>query len=387
MVAPRSANSVLHTPAHSEVWGGAARPAARGPQALAARRSRRLGGLGDPPVHILIACMPKSGSTFLTNVIAELPGFRRAELTPVYGRREQELDEFCLQQVDRSDFVAQNHVRNSEWTAMMCRDYGLTPVVLVRSLLDVIVSLRDHIRKESHVWPIFFAGARHAQMDDAGLELMIARLALPWYMNFYMGWREAPDALVIAYEDLAEAPAPVIAKVMAFCGAPAAPEAIEAAIVRVRADGPNRFNVGQAGRGRSLRPDAVRAVLEMLDFYPEAAGDPYIRNVRAECDAVLTGAAAPPRRAAVSAPPEPTPRLARWWRRKAQRLVMRRLVPAALVGLGVFYWLWPNDLVPDSTRFGRLDDVACLLATAIIAGRLTKYAPRGPNRRRPPATS
>jgi uncharacterized membrane protein YkvA (DUF1232 family) len=326
--------------------------------------------------------MPKSGSTFLTDVIAELPGFRRAELTPVYGRREQELDEFCLRQVDRFDFVAQNHVRHSEWTAMMCRDYGLTPVVLVRGLLDVVVSLRDHIRKESHVWPIFFAGPEHAQVEDARLELMIARLALPWYMNFYMSWREAPETLMVAYEDLVEAPAPVIGKIMTFCGAPQSAPAIEAAMAQARGEGPSRFNVGQTGRGRGLRPEAVRAVLEMLDFYPEAAGDPYIRNVRAECEAVLAGASAPPRRAPVAAAAPPTSRLRLWWRRKAERLAMRRLIPAALVVLGVFYWLWPNDLVPDVGRFGRLDDVACLLATAIAAGRLTKYAARGQPRRR-----
>src|SRR5579872_1434315 len=147
---------------------------------------RRLGVLAAP-AHILIACMPKSGSTFLTDVIAELPGLRRVSLAPTSDRREQEIDEYCLQQVDRLGFVAQHHVRYSDWTAEMCRDYGLAPVVLVRSLLDVIVSLRDHMRRESTVWPMFFVEPRHAALDDARMDAMIARLALPWYLNFYMG--------------------------------------------------------------------------------------------------------------------------------------------------------------------------------------------------------
>src|ERR1700735_4223003 len=65
------------------------------------------------PVHILIACMPKSGSTFLSDVIGQCPDFRRAVLTPSAGRREQEIDEQLLRRLDRVSFVAQHHVRNS----------------------------------------------------------------------------------------------------------------------------------------------------------------------------------------------------------------------------------------------------------------------------------
>ena len=99
------------------------------------------------PVHVLIACMPKSGSTFLADVISQCPGFRRAILTPSAGRREQEIDEQLLRKHGKVSYVAQHHVRNSEWTSEMCRTYGVTPIVLVRSLQDVVVSLRDHMRR------------------------------------------------------------------------------------------------------------------------------------------------------------------------------------------------------------------------------------------------
>ena len=109
------------------------------------------------PVHILIACMPKSGSTFLSDVIGQCPGFRRAILTPSAGRREQEIDEQLLRKLGKVSYVAQHHVRNSEWTSEMCNAYGVAPIVLVRSLQDVVVSLRDHMRRESAVFPQFFA--------------------------------------------------------------------------------------------------------------------------------------------------------------------------------------------------------------------------------------
>src|SRR5215469_9190289 len=159
----------------------------------AARARRPFAG----STHVLVACMAKSGSTFLTDVIAELPGFRRALLVPAQGRRAQELDEACLQAVDRCDYVAQNHVPYSDWTGELCAEYGVAPVVLVRDLLDVVVSLRDHLRQQGPVSPIFFAEPHHASLDDDALALMIVRLALPWYLNFYMSWRQAPDALLV----------------------------------------------------------------------------------------------------------------------------------------------------------------------------------------------
>jgi len=339
-------------------------------------------GLAGSRSHILVACMPKSGSTFLTDVIAELPGFHRAMLVPAYGRREQELDEACLRREDRFDYVAQNHVQYSDWTAQMCGDYGVAPVVLVRSLLDAIVSLRDHLRNEGPGSPIFYVNRHHASLDDARLELLIARLALPWYIGFYMSWRQSPDALMINYEDLAARPRAVIDKVLTFSGASAQPEEIDAAIARVRRAGAGRLNVGVAGRGRSLKPDVLRAVLELIDFYPEAAEDPYIVATRAECLAALAGAPPPTAQPAPAPEPRSFASVRRWWRRNAERVVIRGLVPLALTSLAVWYWFWPNDLIPDNRPWGYADDITFLLAAGLISGRLTAYKPHAPRPRR-----
>lgn len=335
------------------------------------------------PSHILVACMPKSGSTFLSDVIAELPGFRRMELAPAYGRRQQELDEACLRGADPFNFVAQNHVQYSDFTAEMCRDYGVAPIVLVRDLLDVIVSLRDHLRNEGHVSPIFFAEPHHAALSDAELELMIARLALPWYVSFYMGWRRAPDALMVRYEELVEAPIQVVGRILAFAGAGVSAREIETAVQRVRGAGASRLNVGVAGRGAALRPEIARAVLELLAFYPEAGPDPFIESTRQRCADLLAGRPSPTQPVRNVLPPaRPLHPLVRWWRKSGERIVMRGMIPLALAGLGLAYWIWPNDLVPDAARYGYADDVAFLLLTGVIAGRMTKYKPRAPRIRR-----
>jgi uncharacterized protein VirK/YbjX len=56
------------------------------------------------------------------------------------------------------------------------------------------------------------------------------------------------------------------------------------------------------------------------------------------------------------------------------RWIDRRLVPSTglitALACALFYWLWPNDLVPDQTRYGRVDDVAIVMALAVVSVRM-----------------
>ena len=98
--------------------------------------------------HVLVACMPKSASTFLTGVLAELPGMRRAPLTAAYGWREQTLDVVQLARFDLEFYVCQQHLRYSADVGALIGEYRLTPVVLTRNIFDVVASVRDHFRNE-----------------------------------------------------------------------------------------------------------------------------------------------------------------------------------------------------------------------------------------------
>ena len=56
--------------------------------------------------HVLIACMPKSGSTFLAIALAAYVGTRK-RLIPTYGHREQELCELRLIRYNMRSYVSQ----------------------------------------------------------------------------------------------------------------------------------------------------------------------------------------------------------------------------------------------------------------------------------------
>ncbi|WP_187829350.1 YkvA family protein [Labrys sp. KNU-23] len=326
---------------------------------------------GKRRTHILLACMPKSGSTFLSDIISEIGDFKRAVPLPAAGRREQELDEFYLQQVDDQDYVAQLHIRNHRWTEEMCQDYGITPIVLVRSLFDCVVSLRDHVRREGNLWPMIWLRPEHAQLDDATLDRMIARLAIPWYLNFYVSWRNAKNRLLITYEELIENPFEITKEVLGFARASVSDDQVRQAVQAVRGKAASRLNVGVSGRGNCLDHETVKGILELLDFYPESADDPYFQMVREQGRSILSGEARP-RESAASRPSKvrTAKKHKRWWK---DYHFVRFGAPMLLGVAAVSYGLMPNDLIPDPGFYGYVDDAVIIAMLAFLAGRLTKY--------------
>ena len=230
--------------------------------------------------HILVACMPKSGSTFLTQVIGKYEGFRRVRLIPTWGTREHELCQIKLSRYNHNRYVAQHHLRNSDWTQYLIKKYNLTTVVLVRDLFDVVVSFRDLIRKETRIVPMAHFTERHQQMGDAELEEAIVRLAMPWYMNFYAGWRSDPNALFVFYEDLTRAPEETVTAVLKHSKLSPVPEKVKKALERGK-EVDNRLNVGVSGRGKNISPRAAEDLQKLLDLYPEFEGDEYFKRMRA----------------------------------------------------------------------------------------------------------
>ena len=46
-----------------------------------------------------------------------------------------------------------------------------------------------------------------------------------------------------------------------------------------------------------------------------------------------------------------------------------------MIAVGVLYWIWPDDLIPDNLWYGHVDDAAFLTILAFLAGRVTKRTP------------
>lgn len=220
-------------------------------------------------VHrVLLACMPKSGSTFISGAIAQLPGFVRAHLTPGYGHREQEL---CIDKLREYEalgvnYVAQHHIKYSEVTCEYIARFGLSPVVVVRDIFDVVTSLVDHHSLEGPVYPTAYAPGDIATRGFEEQARFVTDMAIPWYFSFFASWAECERKLWVSYEAFVANPENELGRISAYLGV-AASQAQIAEAVRIAGGASQRKNKVVPGRGQGLPEDCKQAIRRMAAYY------------------------------------------------------------------------------------------------------------------------
>ena len=160
--------------------------------------------------RLLVACFPKSGSTYLSTVISSLPGFERAVLSDASEHCEQELSRFRLANAAfGSAYIAQHHTRHHTVTAALMHKFGVRPIVLVRDIFDCMVSLRDHVRTVSPHFPMARTSLDMSDWPDRELIDFLIDMAGPWYVDFFVSWTGCRDAIWVTYDDFVADPAGV----------------------------------------------------------------------------------------------------------------------------------------------------------------------------------
>src|SRR5438132_2190295 len=122
--------------------------------------------------HLFIACVPKSASTFLKNLLVNLTGYR--DLFTVYaaGQSEHEIYLPTLRDSAELDTVTQQHCRASDANVHLMQAFGIRPVVLVRNIFDSVMSLFDfHINGASQT--SYFRAHRQALELELKLQPLI----------------------------------------------------------------------------------------------------------------------------------------------------------------------------------------------------------------------
>jgi len=217
--------------------------------------------------HVLVACMPKSASSFLTEAIARLPGMTRAYLAWGYGWREQTLDVVALARRDLARYVCQQHLRYSGDVGEFIDEYRLTPVVLTRNLFDAVASVRDHFRNESTESPMAPLGPAHAKLPDDALEELIAEMIAPWYVSFFVSWQQV-DCLRVTFDQVRETPQDVVKLVCQRAALDVSDEDVSRAVEAAQAQRP-RYNKGVSGRGGAISPRAREKIIGLTRHFPE----------------------------------------------------------------------------------------------------------------------
>lgn len=225
---------------------------------------------------ILLAAMPKSASTFLSNIIAEILGYQHGYLAFAYHNIEQEL--YLPKLIDSwgRGTVVQQHVRANKPNLKILEEFRLRPVVLTRNLFDIVVSLRNHLLNErpDNIPSLYLSEEFESFGTEQQLDTVIT-LYVPWLVAFYVSWanaetRSAVPMMWLRYEDcIADWPGAASA-ILDFHGLEHRRDVLEDRINRASAAAARRTNRGVAGRGLSvLNERQIDAVVEVTRLYPE----------------------------------------------------------------------------------------------------------------------
>ncbi len=223
--------------------------------------------------HFFIACMPKSGSTFLKNVVCQVTGYEDRYFFYAHGQNEHDLYLPNVLRFAEQNTVTQQHSRASHANVQMMQAFNIRPVVLTRNIYDAMMSLLDFYKNGAAI-NTYHQRDFEKMNDEQRLDLIIDYYA-PWYFQFFASWLEVEaerrlPVLWLSYEEMIADKPLAIERVLKFYGARANRDAIKQAITTVETDGrKNRFNKGVAGRGEaSLSAEQKARIKALTRHYP-----------------------------------------------------------------------------------------------------------------------
>ena len=237
----------------------------------------------DKPI-IVVAAAPRTGSTFLTNVLikaTKLPNFR---LCSGYSTNEHDLYLPALCIVNDSGCVSQMHMKVTFHNTSLINRFKIRQIILVRNIYDIVASLFDDLRKKEEIpgyhtgesgYSFLWLDSATKNMNDEDLIDMIIDLAIPWYVNFYVSWyrlteQKKVNPIWVNYEDMMNDKNNTINSILDFFDFPFNGE-INSTILNEKY---STYNKGGSGRGNILLSDErKRKIIEKFSYYEDVNFD------------------------------------------------------------------------------------------------------------------
>ena len=215
--------------------------------------------------HIVIACFPKSGSTYMSKAICEILDLKPRWICEFYHHDEQDISARKLRRcTERS--VIQQHIKGTYDNVRLMQQYRIRPIVNVRNVFDVILSLHDHWEREGHEVCTGYVHRRFWTMNFDERMNYIIHVHLPWYFNFFVSWREAAERIEIlpmSYERFFADRVGSLQQMLQFNHVHVATDRIEAALERLKTTD-TRLNKGRSGRGAELLSEGHKEAIRRL---------------------------------------------------------------------------------------------------------------------------
>lgn len=227
--------------------------------------------------YLVLAAMPKSGSTFLSHTLCSLTGYRHYYLACAYDNVEQEI--YVPRVIDGfgSGRVVQQHFKANGPNLEVLNRFDIKPIVVVRNIFDLAASIRDHLLTERlDNLPSVYAPGDFLTFGPSRQLDFVIDMVIPWYITYYVSWCQAEkqkqiEFLWVVYEELVADWGTGIRRILDFFGMQKSDYAIARAIETTRA-GPKertRLNVGVPGRASALLSDSQRErIVRLTEYYP-----------------------------------------------------------------------------------------------------------------------
>lgn len=209
-----------------------------------------------------MACLPKSGSTYLTNLLADLFGLNHAYAFYEAHQNEQEIHLPSLAHCLARPSVIQQHCRATEPNLQVLQALQIRPIFLVRNLLDALASMRDMLVYADE--PIFFPTA-YTQLPEPDRTMAIGLKFGFWYVECFASWYRAVRdgriaAMILPYERLKADKMAAVAAAATHVGLQTTPERIRRTIDALDAQ-PKRTRRSAGGTRGEAAPEALRVYL------------------------------------------------------------------------------------------------------------------------------
>lgn len=218
----------------------------------------------------LVCGMPKSASTFVSGLVAEMTGLPIDDPHNYNEFFQGALDKGCIWDLCQKDIVVHGHLAATPRTVCYLKLLKARPIITVRNVFDAIRSYVDHmfptVRDDPELLP--------SLLDHA-----ILRVGA-FYVEFYASWRRASDQfdmLWVHYDEIHRDPGGLVERIAAHIGKGAiTPRGLEKAHALIGPGGMDErrkhalmFNKGVSGRGREIG-DRHRSMLRsMYPFYAD----------------------------------------------------------------------------------------------------------------------
>ncbi|MCC1484914.1 sulfotransferase domain-containing protein [Winogradskyella immobilis] len=226
-------------------------------------------------IHIFIACLPKSGSTFLANVLVNITGFEFVQFQPIRGTNDHNIDPSVFYESLNKNTITQLHSKPNESNKYYMERYNIKIIFLYRDIRSSLKSFYNHIITENDKWFMFTVAKEFREWEIEKQFDFLIDLIIPWYINFLTSWKievkkKELDILEIDFDDFKNSNAETINKILTFYELDNYKKNIESALdISYSKKEALRFNSVVSKIDYEFTTNQLNKIKYLISYYPE----------------------------------------------------------------------------------------------------------------------